>query len=165
MSTPFIGEIRMVGFNFPPRGWAFCNGAVMSIGQNQALFAILGTTYGGNGQTTFALPNLQTRVPVYVGQGISLGQQAGEANHTLINAEMPLHTHPPVGGSPAAVAVATGSLPGKGTSHPFYAPTPNTAMNPATVSTVGNNAPHNNMPPYLVVNFCIALVGIFPSRN
>src|SRR6266852_5250816 len=99
MAQPYIGEIKMVGFNFPPRGWAFCNGQVLPIAQNQALFAILGTTYGGNGQTTFALPNLQGRSPVHVGNGISLGEIAGETTHTLNISEMAAHNHVPVGSS------------------------------------------------------------------
>src|ERR1051325_5287894 len=97
MAQPYIGEIKMVGFNFPPKGWAFCNGQVLAIAQNQALFAILGTTYGGNGQTTFALPNLQGRAPIYVGPGYVLGGIGGTTTHTLIVSEMPAHTHVPVG--------------------------------------------------------------------
>jgi microcystin-dependent protein len=155
----------MVAFNFPPKGWSFCNGQLLSIQQNAALFSLLGTIYGGNGQQNFALPNLQGRVPVYVGNGIVQGQAAGEVNHTLTVLEMPAHTHVPAGASTANLAVPTGSLPGKGTSANFYAPSQNTGMNPATVSSVGGSQPHQNMPPYLVINFCIALVGIFPSRN
>ena len=165
MAQPFIGEIKMVSFNFPPKGWAFCNGQTLAIQQNAALFSILGTTYGGNGTTTFALPNLQGKVPVYVGQGIVLGQTAGEVNHTLIMGEMPAHTHVPVGATPANLAVPSNALPGKGTSAGFYAASPNTTMNPASVSNMGGSQPHNNMPPYTVINFCIALVGVFPSRN
>jgi microcystin-dependent protein len=165
MAQPYIGEIKMVGFNCPPKGWAFCNGQILAIAQNQALFAILGTTYGGNGQTTFALPNLQGRAPVYVGQGLVLGGSAGELNHTLIVTEMPAHTHVPVGAPAATVADPTGLLCGKGTSKNFYATTANTPLNPASVGLTGGSQPHNNLQPYLVINFCIALVGVFPSRN
>src|SRR6267154_5424751 len=133
MSTPFLAEIRMFSFNFPPKGWAFCNGQLMPINQNQALFSILGTTYGGDGRTTFGLPNLQGRVPVYVGDGITQGELGGTTSVTVNISTMPAHTHVPVGGSPANLAVATNALPGKGTSGPFYAPTPNTTMNPACV--------------------------------
>jgi microcystin-dependent protein len=165
MGTPYLGEIKMVSFNFPPRGWALCNGAILAIQSNQALFALFGTTYGGDGIRTFALPNLQGRSPVYVGQGIVQGELGGEVNHTLAISELSAHTHVPVGGSPANLAVATGSLPGKGTSANFYAGSPNTAMNPATVLPVGGSQPHNNMQPYTVITFIVALQGAFPSRN
>jgi microcystin-dependent protein len=165
MSQPYIGEIKMVGFNFPPKGWAFCNGQTLAINQNAALFSILGTTYGGNGTTTFALPNLQGKSPIYVGPGYVLGQTAGEVNHTLTINEMPGHTHVPVGAPTVNSAVPTGNLPGKGTSQNFYAASQNTPLNPASVVAVGGSQPHNNIQPYLVINFCIALVGVFPSRN
>lgn len=163
MSEPFLGEIKIISWNFPPRGWSFCNGQLLPINQNQALFSILGTTYGGNGQTTFALPNLQGRTPVHVGQGIILGQSAGEAAHTLSIQEMPTHTHTPVAnsalanqGSPANnYWSATGS----------YAPTSNGSMAPAGILPNGGSQPHDNWTPYLVLNFIIALQGIFPSRN
>jgi microcystin-dependent protein len=168
MSDPFLGEVRMVGFNFPPKGWALCNGQLMSIAQNQALFSVLGTTYGGNGQTTFALPNLQGRAPVHVGKGVVLGEAAGETAHTLITNEMASHTHSLLG----AVApqdnnrAVTGNLLGSSSAASWYAPGPTTlTLNPATVGNSGGSQPHNNMQPYLVLNFCIALVGIFPSRN
>jgi len=165
MAQPYIGEIKMVGFNFPPKGWAFCNGQTLPIAQNQALFSILGTTYGGNGQTTFALPNLQGRTPIYVGPGYVLGGIGGEVNHTLTGPEMPAHTHVPVGAPTATAVDPTGLLLGKGASQNFYAASPNTPMNPASVGPTGGSQPHNNMQPYLVINFCIALVGVFPSRN
>ena len=165
MSEPFIGEIRMFSFNFPPRGWAFCNGQVLPINQNQALFSILGTTYGGNGQTTFALPNLQGRVPLHVGNGVDLGQATGEAAHTLIIQELPQHTHVPVSGGAANTPTPTNALPGQNTSQAFYSASPNTTMNPADVMPAGGSQPHDNMSPYLTLSFCIALQGIFPSRN
>lgn len=164
MSDPYIGEIKVISFNFPPRGWAFCNGQLLPINQNQALFSILGTQYGGNGQTTFALPNLQGRIPVHQGQSYVVGQAGGEASHTLTLGEMPVHTHLPLavtaatGASPAGTAWATAPLPA-------YGPSSDTAMNAAALANVGGSQPHENQAPYLVLNFVIALVGIFPSRN
>jgi microcystin-dependent protein len=165
MSEPFLGEIRVISWNYPPKGWAFCNGALMQINQNQALFSILGTTYGGDGRTTFALPNLQGRVPVHVGNGISLGQAGGETSHTISISEMPAHGHVPVGTSVAAsLRTPSGNLWAASASSPFAA-TANTSMNPASVSQSGGSQPHENQPPYLVLNFVIALQGIFPSQN
>jgi microcystin-dependent protein len=168
MSDPYIAEIKLISFNFPPKGWAFCNGQLLAINQNQALFSILGTMYGGNGQTNFALPNLQGRVPVHQGinQGsYNVGQAAGEAAHTLTINEIPTHLHPAVaqsfasnpGFSPAGAIWA--STPTVG-----FGPSPSITMNPAAVATTGGSQSHENMPPYLVLNFIIALVGIFPSR-
>lgn len=164
MGTPYIAEIKLISWNFPPRGWAFCNGQLLAINQNQALFSILGTSYGGNGQTNFALPNLQGRVPVHVGQGIVLGQIAGEASHTLNISELPAHNHIPVGSSgapdkPGVQGDFWAAQPGA------YAGSPNATMNPAALAALGGSQPHENMSPYLVLNFVIALVGIFPSRN
>jgi len=169
MSDPFIGEIKLVSFNFPPRGWAFCNGQILPINQNQALFSILGTMYGGNGQTTFALPNLQGRMPIHQGinQGsYTVGQAAGELAHTLTSNEMPAHLHPAVaqsttttpGDSPAGAIWATAK-------YVAFAPAPNTQLNPAAVANNGGGQPHENQAPYLVLNYVIALVGVFPSRN
>jgi microcystin-dependent protein len=169
MSDPYLAEIKLISFNFPPKGWAFCNGQLLAINQNQALFSILGTMYGGNGQTTFALPNLQGRVPIHWGNGqgfYNVGQAAGETAHTLTISEMPAHIHP-------AVAQSTPSNPGvtpvnsiwATTTTAAFASAPNVMMNPAAVATTGGSQPHENMPPYLVLNFVIALVGIFPSRN
>jgi len=141
-----------------------CNGQILAINQNQALFAILGTTYGGNGQTNFALPDLRGRMPVHVGNGIFLGQLGGESAHTLVSSELPAHTHTAVGSStPANQGVPTGNL--WATGNAAYDPTPNTTMNPACVLSVGGNQPHENMSPYLVLNICIALQGIFPSQS
>jgi microcystin-dependent protein len=170
MSDPYIAEIKLISFTFPPKGWAFCNGQLLPINQNQALFSILGTMYGGNGQTTFALPNLQGRVPIHWGnnQGsYNVGQTGGEVNHTLTINELPAHIHP-------AVAQSTPSNPGgdnpansiwAATQNAAFASAPNVTMNPAAVTTTGGNQPHENMPPYLVLNYVIALVGVFPSRN
>jgi microcystin-dependent protein len=166
LSTPYISEIRLFTFNFAPKGWAFCNGQLLPINQNQALFSLLGTTYGGDGRVNFALPNLQGRVPMHLGNGLTLGQAGGETAHTLLAAELPTHMHF-VNGSPNA---ATGVNP-TGTylaSSPgnVYAPPPgNTSLMPATVSSVGASQAHDNMSPYLVLNFCIALQGIYPSQN
>src|SRR5512140_3135402 len=157
MSTPFLGEVKIISWNFAPKGWSFCNGQLLPINQNQALFSLLGTTYGGNGITTFALPNLQGRVPVHVGSGIILGQAGGEMNHTLILSEIPAHNHVPVGiNAPASAASATGNL-WANASEPAYTDTPNTALNPVSVLPTGGSQPHNNMSPYLVLTFCIAL--------
>jgi microcystin-dependent protein len=166
MSDPFMSEIRMMSFNFPPKGWALCNGQTMAINQNQALFSLLGTTYGGNGQTTFALPNLQGRVPTHMGGiGHFLGEAGGEPSHTLSISEIPSHPHTFQGTTNAADNVAvTGNL--MATSANLYTPAANlTTLSPSTVGNAGGSQAHENMQPYLVISFCIALQGIFPSRN
>jgi len=164
MSSPFLSEIKIMSNNFAPKGWAFCNGQLLPIAQNQALFALLGTTYGGNGQTTFALPNLQGRTPIHFGNGHSLGESAGEIGHTLINSEMPAHTHFAQASTTAgATPVPTGNaLAGAGLYTPLANPV---ALQPATVTNVGGSQPHTNMQPYLTLTFCIALQGLFPSQN
>ena len=166
MSEPFLGEVKIISWNFPPKGWAFCNGQLLPINQNQALFSILGTTYGGDGRTTFALPNLQGRMPVHVGNGIILGEQGGETAHTLNISELPAHNHVPVGSNtnPPTAPAATGNLWSANNAKPFAASATG-AMNPACVAPAGGSQPHENMSPYLVLNFIIALQGIFPSRN
>lgn len=165
MSEPFIGEIRPIAFGFPPKGWAFCNGQLLSIQQNQALFSILGTTYGGDGVTNFALPNLQGRVPVGVGNGVVLGEASGEASHTLIQTEMPAHNHALSASSAAASSddpTDNGLAAAK-----VYVPytSPQTTLNPAVIQLAGGSQPHDNMQPYLPINFIIALTGIYPSRS
>jgi microcystin-dependent protein len=174
MASPFLGEIRMFGGNFAPRGWAFCNGQIMPISQNTALFSLLGTTYGGNGTSTFALPNLQSRVPVHWGTGAGLssyviGQQAGQENVTLLQSQMPAHTHllnaVTSGGNQAS---PTGNLPAvesTGTSLNYSSDPANTTMNPAAVANAGQSLPVPVVQPCLAVSFIIALAGIFPSRN
>jgi len=165
MSEPFLGEIRCFAFNFAPLGWAMCNGDTMSIAQNTALFSLLGTTYGGNGQSTFALPDLRGRVGMHLGQGPGLtnrneGESAGEEIHTLLTTEIPAHTH----GIAAAAAQTTnrpaGAVAARG--GVYASAGDGTQMQPTGQS--GGSQPHNNLQPYLVLNYCIALQGIFPSR-
>ena len=178
MSEPFLAEIRILGFNFAPRGWALCDGQILPINQNQSLFSLLGTTYGGDGRTTFALPDLRGRVPIHVGNSgdggsasHSLGQKAGEETHTLTAAETPQHGHdfqvstadatlqqnpPPDGGGVLARANVDMYHPSGGAPQ---------ALDPSSISTVGGSQAHDNMQPSLTLNFCIALQGLFPSRN
>jgi microcystin-dependent protein len=166
MSEPFLSEIKLVSFNFPPKGWALCNGQLLPINQNQALFALLGTTYGGNGQTNFALPNVRGRVPIHMGSGHALGEAAGSTSVTVNIQQLPTHTHPllastTLGGTPVPTNNVLAQTPAT-----IYAPPANlTTLNPINVSSVGGSQPHNNMMPYLVLNFIIALQGIFPSQN
>jgi microcystin-dependent protein len=167
MSTPFLSEIKIVSFNFPPKGWALCNGQLLPINQNQALFALLGTTYGGNGQTTFALPNLRGQVPIHVGQGHTLGEQAGSSSVTLNQTQMPQHLHFLQGSSTDGNnANVTNNILARQVGNPYSTTLGNAgAFPPGVVTNVGGSQPHNNMMPYLVLNFIIALQGIFPSRN
>jgi len=165
MAEPFLSEIRIFSFNFPPKGWAFCNGQFLPINQNQALFSLLGTTYGGNGQTTFALPNLRGRVPIHMGSGHTLGEAAGSTAVTVTQQQMPMHLHLMQASSQGGSQVAPGGAVLATANNMYQAPTNLVALNPAAVSSVGGSQPHNNMMPYLVLNFCIALQGIFPSQN
>jgi microcystin-dependent protein len=166
MSEPFLSEIKIVSFNFPPKGWAFCNGQLLPINQNQALFSLLGTTYGGDGRTNFALPNLQARIPMHMGNGLVLGERGGETAHTLNISELPAHTHTPVGSTAAPSAPsASGNVWATFSGSNQYNATQNTSMNPACITATGGNQPHENMSPYLVLNFIIALQGIFPSQT
>jgi len=174
MSEPFLGQLMIVGFNFAPRGWAFCDGQILSIAQNTALFSLLGTTYGGNGQTTFALPDLRGRVPVHAGQGPgltdrTLGESSGQETHTLISSEMPMHNHLLQafnnGGdqqNPQGNILAASNQIGENI---YTNVNPDTTMSPQAVGLAGGSQPHNNMQPYLVLNFCIAMEGIFPPRS
>ncbi len=165
MGTPYLAEIRIFTFNFAPKDWAFCDGQIMPINQYQALFSLLGTTYGGDGISTFALPNLQGMMPVDQGNGFVMGQTGGEQNHTLTLPEMPQHTHPAIASSNAAnLGVSTNNFWANG-GQPAYAPTANGQMAAGAVSSVGSGQSHPNMAPYLTLNFCIALSGIFPSRS
>jgi microcystin-dependent protein len=168
MSEPFLSEIKIVSFNFPPKGWALCNGQFLPINQNQALFALLGTTYGGNGQTTFALPNLRGRVPIgmTVNSGShTLGEAAGSTSVTVNIQQLPQHIHTLNGTQTNANAgIPTGNLLGRSSSL-YTSPSALVPLAPSSVTSVGGSQPHNNMMPYLVLNFVIALQGIFPSRN
>ena len=168
MAEPFLGEIRMTSFGFAPKGWARCEGQFLPINQNQALFALLGTTFGGNGQTTFALPDLRGRVPIHAGNSFTLGTRGGAASHTLTISEMPMHTHL----VQATAAAATTNMPSNqallamSTAAQAYAPAGNLhAMAPDAVTNAGGSQAHTNMQPLLALNFCIALQGIFPSQN
>lgn len=168
MSEPFLGEIKIMSFNFPPRGWALCNGQLLPINQNQALFALFGTTYGGNGQTNFALPDFRSRVPVHQGAGFTMGQRAGQEAHTLTISEIPAHNHFAVAVSNVqnSIAPTNNSFFAATTPSEFYSgAAPDTTMLPAMLGNQGGNQPHNNMQPYLTLNFCVALQGIFPSQN
>jgi microcystin-dependent protein len=174
MSTPLLGEIKMFAGNFPPKGWATCDGQLLLITQNPALFSILGTTYGGNGTTNFALPDLRGRVPIHAGSGPGLspyiqGQVGGEQNHTLLANEIPAHAHLVNGvGSGGNQASPVGNYPAvesTGTSLNFSNGAPTGTMNPGTIAPSGAGQPHNNLQPFSVVTFIIALAGAFPTRN
>ena len=170
MSEFFIGQVSMYGFDFPPKGWAMCNGQLLAINQNQALFSLLGTTYGGNGVQTFGLPDLRGRTPLHFGNGAGLtprtqGERSGEENHTLLTQEVPPHTHALNASKDAGSSfipnnnfIANANLPIAATGTPV-------AMIAGGIGNAGGSQAHTNIQPYLVINFCIALTGIFPSRN
>ena len=167
MSSPYIGEIRMFGGNFAPAGWAFCNGALIAIADYDVLFSLIGTTYGGDGQSTFALPDLRGRAPVHTGSGFVLGQQAGTESVTLTTSQIPAHTHPMLASKDAAnqITAATGVLAAPVSLATYFASPPDAALNAAAVLPMGGNQPHTNMQPYLAINFIISLFGIFPSQT
>jgi microcystin-dependent protein len=178
MSTPFMSQIEIFSFNFAPRGWALCNGQFLPINQNQALFALMGTTYGGNGQTTFALPDLRSRVPIHMGNGHTLGERGGEENHTVNASEMPQHNHTlvtdathqgtinlPATNTVLAQSIGVNNNGGNFGFAIYGANAPTGALDPNTVTNTGGSQPHNNLMPYLCVSMCIALQGIFPSQN
>lgn len=165
MAEPFLAEIRIMSFGFPPKGWALCNGQLLPINQNQALFSLLGTTYGGDGRVNFALPNLQGNVPIHMGQGHTLGERGGEQAHTLTQGEMPQHLHflnaqdaSGTLGNPKNNLLAQ-------VANAYTGPTGLTSLSPQTVGNVGGSQAHLNMQPFLVLNFSIALQGIFPSQT
>ena len=170
MSGPFVGEIRMFAGNFAPAGWALCQGQLVPIDQNPTLFQLIGTTYGGDGQNTFALPNLQSRVPIHVGPGFVLGQAAGAEAVTLTVSQIPQHSHVPqastTGDQPSPAghvfATATGNVNGL---EVYTTQAPATAFSPQAVGSAGGSQPHDNMIPFLVVNFIISLFGVFPSQS
>jgi microcystin-dependent protein len=168
MAEPFLSEIRMMSFGFPPKGWATCDGQLLPINQNQALFSLLGTTYGGDGRVNFGLPNLQGRVPIHMGGGHVLGERGGEQAHTLSIAELPTHVHSLNGSSTAATTVTPDTNTVLSASNPqsVYGLSANvTAMSPSAIGSIGGSQAHTNMEPFLVISFCIALQGIFPSQN
>lgn len=167
MAEPFLGEIRLMSFNFPPKGWAFCNGQLLPISENQALFSLLGTTFGGDGRVNFALPDLRGRVPIHAGDVHSLGERGGEEAHTLSISELPTHTHVALaaaeaGDSPVPTANLLAASPG----NPRFRPATNlAAMNANSVANIGGSQAHLNMQPFLTISFCIALQGIFPTTT
>lgn len=171
MAEPFLSEIRLVSFVFAPKGWAMCNGQLLPINQNQALFSLLGTTFGGDGRVNFALPDLRGRTPIHVGSGHTVGERGGEQAHTLSISELPAHTHV----LNASASAGNSANPRFGTTGHVLAADPGNAytssatnlvaLNSASVANVGGSQAHLNMQPFLVLNFCIALQGIFPSPN
>lgn len=165
MSEPFLSEIKIMSFNFPPSGWAFCNGQLLPIAQNQALFSLLGTTYGGDGRVNFGLPNLQGRVPIHFGGGHTLGESAGEEVHTLAISELTAHTHSAMASSLDGdqPAPTNNLLAGTATAQVYSSAATNLTPLLPSISSVGGSQPHENRQPFLVLNFCIALQGIFPS--
>ena len=165
MSEPFLAEIRIFGFNFPPRGWAHCDGQILPINQNQSLYSLMGTTYGGDGRTTFALPGLRGRTPMHVGSSFNLGNRGGEENHILTTAEIPSHQHPVLSATNGGEDFPSGTLPGIAEEPSYRARGNTTTMSANGTTATGSNLGHNNMQPYLSVNFCIAIQGLFPSRN
>ncbi len=168
MAEPFLAEIRIMSFGFPPKGWALCNGQLLPINQNQGLFSLLGTTYGGDGRVNFALPNLQGRTPIHMGNGHTLGEQGGEQAHTLSISELPMHTHAAnavnanaTTGNPSGTQLLSKSIGAN-----LYAPATNlVALDPQAVGNIGGSQAHLNMQPFLTLNFSIALQGIFPSQT
>lgn len=166
MSDPYIGEIRMVGFNFAPVGWALCNGQILPISQNDALFSLIGTTYGGDGVNTFALPDLQCRIPFHQGDGLVLGQPSGTEVVTLTTNQIPAHTHSLNASSQAGTQPSpAGGFWAQSTLGQFSSEAPLHTMDPSTIAPAGGSQPHDNVPPFLVINFIISLFGIFPSQN
>ena len=167
MAEPFLSEIRMMSFGFPPKGWALCDGQLLPINQNQALFSLLGTNYGGDGRVNFGLPNLDGRTPMHMGNGHTLGERGGEQAHTLTISEIPTHVHTAnASNNPGANPVPGGDLLANAAPNNLYGPVQNlTALRANTVANVGGSQAHLNMQPFLTINFSIALQGIFPSQN
>lgn len=166
MAEPFLSEVRIMSFVFPPKGWALCNGQLLPINQNQALFSLLGTTFGGDGRVNFALPDLRGSTPIHVGSGHTLGERGGEQAHTLSIAELPTHTHLLNANSGTGSATTpVGAVLAKAPANLYGSPTSLVAMQPSSVLNVGGSQAHLNMQPFLTLSFCIALQGIFPSPN
>jgi microcystin-dependent protein len=168
MAEPFLSEIRLMSFNYAPKGWAMCNGQLLPINQNQPLFSLLGTTFGGDGRVNFALPDLRGRTPIHVGSGHTLGERGGEQAHTLSIAEIPTHVHVANGTTNPAIANTPpgGSLLGQSSGQFLYgAPSNLVAMAPNSIGSTGGSQAHLNMQPFLTLTFCIALQGIFPSQT
>jgi len=173
MSEPFLAEVRVFGFNFPPRGWALCDGQILPINQNQSLFSLLGTTYGGDGRTSFALPDLRGRTPLHVGDSSTpgavshnLGQRSGEEAHMLTSSEMPGHGHSVAANAASATSdEPQGNLPARSSFDAYRSSSTLGSFASETVANTGGGTSHDNMQPWLAVNFCIALQGLFPSRN
>lgn len=171
MAQPYVGEIRIFAGNFAPAGWMFCDGALLSISENETLFQLIGTTYGGDGQSTFALPDMRGRILTHQGNGYILAQTGGVEQVTLTTQQIPLHNHPPVGSAPIASAPAinasnqtpSNNLAARGTSNVYSNATPTALLNAVTVAGIGGSQPHTNLMPYLCVNYIISLFGIFPS--
>jgi microcystin-dependent protein len=166
MAEPFLSEIRIMSFGFPPKGWALCDGQLLPINQNQALFSLLGTTYGGDGRVNFGLPNLQGRAPMHMGSGHTLGEQGGEQAHTLSISEIPTHTHTANASSlDGNTPVPTSDVLASAQGQLYQSATNLTSLLPGTIANVGGSQAHLNMQPFLVLNFSIALQGIFPSQT
>lgn len=166
MAEPFLGEIRLMSYNFPPKGWAFCNGQLLPINQNQGLFSLLGTTFGGDGRVNFALPDLRERTPIHSGSGHTLGERGGEQTHTLSISEIPTHTHSLQASSQQGnAAVPTGAVLASPLNQAYGQPAATTTLAAGSVANAGGNQAHENRQPFLALSFCIALQGIFPSPN
>ena len=167
MSNPYIGEIRIFAGNFAPAGWNFCDGSLVPISQNEVLYQLVGTTYGGDGVNTFALPNLQSRIPVHQGSGYAMGQMGGSETVTLTTAQIPAHAHAAACNSGSGIlnSPANNVWAASASAKQFTDQPPNTTMSPAALASSGGSQPHDNMVPYLAVNFIISLFGIFPSQT
>ncbi len=167
MAEPFLSEIRIMSFGFPPKGWATCDGQLLPINQNQALFSLLGTTYGGDGRVNFGLPNLQGRAPIHMGSGHTLGERGGEQAHTLSIGELPTHTHTAIGAAvDGTQATPAANYLGQSLKQPYHVTDNNLgALAAGSLANVGGSQAHLNMQPFLVLNFSIALQGIFPSQT